>query len=157
MPLSYIGIGSNLGDSAAIVVSALACLGELGEVRARSSLYRTRPWGRLDQPTFVNAVALLDTRESPHGLLAALQALESCLGRTPGERYGPRVIDLDILTYDALVVATADLQIPHPRLSERAFVLVPLAEIDGDYAPLRDALARNELASVERLETGLAG
>lgn len=137
---AYVGIGSNLGDPEANVRDAIAALGELGAVERTSSLYRTKAWGKTDQPDFVNAVALLETGMSPRALLTALKAIETSLGRVPSERWGPRAIDLDILTFDDLRIEEEGLSIPHPRMAERAFVLVPLAEIDGSFATMRDRL-----------------
>jgi len=148
---AYVAVGANLGDPAANVGRALDLLGELGTVAARSSLYRTKPWGKEDQPWFVNAVALLETALEPPALLERLRALERRLGRVPGERWGPRIIDLDLLAYDDMESADETLRLPHPHLSERAFVLVPLAEIDERYAVLRDRLEARELAGVVRL------
>jgi 2-amino-4-hydroxy-6-hydroxymethyldihydropteridine diphosphokinase len=149
---AFVGLGSNLGDSVAQIERALLALGDLGMVSRASSLYRTKPWGKLDQPDFINAVALLETAYSPRELLERLKALEVRLGRVQGERWGPRSIDLDLLAYDDLIVDAPDLQVPHPRLRERAFVLIPLAEIDSRYERFRDALDRSELAAVERLD-----
>jgi 2-amino-4-hydroxy-6-hydroxymethyldihydropteridine diphosphokinase len=152
-----IGLGANLGDAAATVTRALRELERLGVLLRRSALYRTRPWGKADQPDFVNAAALLETALSPRELLVALQAIEAALGRVAGERWGPRAIDLDLLVYDDASVDEPGLRVPHPHLRERAFVLVPLAEIDPAYAPLRDALPPGERAGVERLEdSGIA-
>lgn len=148
---AYIAVGGNLGDAAATVVRAVVSLDELGKVTKASSLYETKAWGKTDQPDFVNAVALLETDLDPRALLAALKAMETRLGRVPGERWGPRAIDLDILTYDDELVENADLTIPHARMAERAFVLVPLAEIDERYAPLRDAL-RVPAGEITKLE-----
>jgi 2-amino-4-hydroxy-6-hydroxymethyldihydropteridine diphosphokinase len=148
---AYVGIGSNLGAPAGNVRRAIEALSELGRVTRRSSLYRTKPWGKPDQPDFVNAVVLLETSLGTHALLAGLKALERRLGRRDGERWGPRAIDLDLLTYDDLVLAHAGLRVPHPHLFERAFVLVPLAEIDARYAAARDALGSGELAGVRIL------
>ena len=148
---AYVGVGANLGDPAANGGRALDLLGELGTVAARSSLYRTKPWGKEDQPWFVNAVALLETALEPPALLERLRALERRLGRVPGERWGPRIIDLDLLAYDDMESGDETLRLPHPHLSERAFVLVPLAEIDERYAVLRDRLEARELAGVVRL------
>ncbi|HXF33613.1 MAG TPA: 2-amino-4-hydroxy-6-hydroxymethyldihydropteridine diphosphokinase [Candidatus Acidoferrales bacterium] len=145
---AYIGLGSNQGDPAGNVESAIGRLAGLGAVARRSRLYRTAPWGVTDQPEFVNAVAALDTDMDPRALLAALKEIETDLGRTPTYRWGPRVIDLDILTYGAERLDEPDLIVPHPRLRERAFVLVPLAEIDPAYAALRDALPERELRDV---------
>ncbi len=150
MALAYVGIGSNLGDPAARVRDAIAALASIGSVRARSSLYRSVPWGRTDQPAFINAVVRLETGLAPAALLDELKAIEARLGRTPGERWGPRVIDLDILTYDDERVESAALRVPHPHLYERAFVLVPLAEIDDAYRPARDALQASSLEGVTR-------
>ncbi len=148
---AYVGVGANLGEPAANVGRALDLLAELGTVAARSSLYRTKPWGKEDQPWFVNAVALLETALEPAALLERLRALERRLGRVPGERWGPRIIDLDLLAYDDMEAGDETLRLPHPHLSERAFVLVPLAEIDERYASLRDRLEARELAGVVRL------
>jgi 2-amino-4-hydroxy-6-hydroxymethyldihydropteridine diphosphokinase len=148
---AYVSLGANLGDAAATVATALDALGLIGRVVRRSSLYRTLPWGNLDQPDFVNAVALLETDAAPRELLAWLQALETRLGREPGERWGPRALDLDVLTYDDAAVDEPGLRIPHPHLSERAFVLIPLAEIDSAYEALRDALSPDERAGVKTI------
>ena len=140
MALARIGVGSNVGDAAANVHTAIDRLATLGVVTARSSLYRTKAWGVTEQPDFYNAAALLETLLVPHDLLRALKKLEGELGRVETFRWGPRVIDFDILAYDDLVLDDADLTIPHARLRERAFALAPLAEIDRSFAPLLDAL-----------------
>lgn len=98
-------------------------------VTARSSLYATPPWGVEDQPDFVNACALVETDLAPLDLLAACKDLEVALGRVPGARWGPRLIDIDVLWMDGVVLESERLTLPHPRMTERAFVLVPLAEI----------------------------
>ena len=149
---AYIGIGANLGDRLRNVEVAVARLADLGSIVRRSSYYRTQPWGKSDQPWYLNAVALVETSLSPPQLLGRLQAIEEDLGRERSERWGPRAIDLDILLYDDAKFASAELSIPHPRLHERAFVLVPLSEIDDRYAPLRDKLSASELAGVVRVE-----
>jgi 2-amino-4-hydroxy-6-hydroxymethyldihydropteridine diphosphokinase len=148
---AYVGIGANIGDASWNVRRALAALRDLGTLVRRSSLYRTQPWGRTDQAPFVNAVALLETTYDPHALLAAFKAIEVRLGRIAGERWGPRAIDLDLLTYDDRTLDEPGLRLPHPSMGDRAFVLVPLAEIDASYEPLRDALADSALHGVERL------
>jgi len=150
--LAYVGIGTNAGDRGENVSRALCGLRGLGTLLARSSTYRTAPWGRLDQPEFFNAVVSLETELSPHDLLDALHAIERRLGRTAGKRWGPRVIDLDLLLYDDLTIADERLRVPHERLAERAFVLVPLAELDHRFAAMRDALPPPELAGVIRVE-----
>jgi 2-amino-4-hydroxy-6-hydroxymethyldihydropteridine diphosphokinase len=152
MPVAAIGIGSNSGDAAANVRRAFERLAETGTVLARSSLYHTAPWGVTAQPPFVNAAALVDTELEPHALLAVLQRIEAEAGRVTTFRWGPRVLDLDILAYDGARMADAELTIPHPRLNERAFALVPLAEIDPRYAALRDALPPGERAGVVELQ-----
>jgi len=149
MARAGIGIGSNLGDSAGNVRNAIDALSELGAVAARSRLYRTKPWGRGDQPDFCNAAAVIETDLSPRELLTRLKALEQRLGRTPSERWGPRIIDLDILFFGDVRLDEPGLQIPHPRLLERAFALVPLAEIDERFAAAAEALPPAERASVE--------
>ncbi len=148
---AYIGVGANAGEAETAVERGIAALSGVGVVVRRSSLYRTRPWGGVEQPDFVNAVALLETSLEPRALLAALKELEARLGRVPGERWGPRAIDLDVLAYDDVRVDEPDLSIPHPHLRERAFVLVPLAEIDEDFVAARDALPNEELGGVRRL------
>lgn len=148
MPLARIGLGANLGDAAAHVERALGALGALGSVRARSKLYRSVPWGVVDQAPFVNAAALLDTALTPRELLRELKRLENELGRTATFRWGPRTIDLDILAYDDLALREADLVIPHERLFERAFALVPLAEIDPSFEAARARLTEAQLAEV---------
>ena len=152
MAAAHVGIGSNVGDARVNVESAIEALGALGTVRARSSLYRTQPWGNTDQPAFVNAVVSLETALGPHELLAAFKALERTFGRDQeSERWGPRTLDLDILTYDDVELDEPHLTIPHRHLHERAFVLVPLAEIDDRYADSREALSEADLAGVVKL------
>lgn len=154
MALAAIGLGSNLGDPRANVERAIVALGGLGTLTARSSLYGSAPWGVADQPAFVNAAVLLETALSPAALLAELKRLEAELGRTPTYRWGPRVLDLDILTYGDLRIAEPDLVVPHPRLAERAFALAPLAEIDPAYRTDLERLSPAARAEVWRLEGG---
>ena len=149
MARAGIGVGSNLGDPAANVRAGIDALAEAGTIVARSRLYRTKPWGRTGQPDFFNAAAIVETDLSPRELLNRMKDLERRLGRTQTERWGPRVIDFDILFYDELRVDEPGLQIPHPRLQERAFALVPLAEIDERYAADAAKLPAAERASVE--------
>lgn len=133
--LAYIGIGSNLDDPEKQVRAALDALKRLPRstfVQA-SRLYRTAPWGKADQPAFVNAAAAISTELSPHELLDALLAIERAHGRVrDGERWGPRVIDLDILVYGDARIDEPGLRVPHPHLAERAFALLPLADLDPD-------------------------
>jgi 2-amino-4-hydroxy-6-hydroxymethyldihydropteridine diphosphokinase len=126
----YIALGSNIGDRAANLRRALQELAGLGTVAQVSSFYDTAPVGYDDQPRFLNAVCSLQTELAPGDLLIALKRIEGRLGRTAAAvRNGPRVIDLDILLYEGVTVKTPVLEVPHPRLHERAFVLRPLAEI----------------------------
>ena len=137
MITAYIGLGSNLDEPGAQVERALCELDALPLTRlvARSRLYRTAPWGGIAQPDFINAVARLETGLDAQALMRALLTIERRAGRRrDGERNGPRVLDLDLLLYGDQRIADADLQVPHPRLHERAFVLVPLAEIAPDLA-----------------------
>jgi 2-amino-4-hydroxy-6-hydroxymethyldihydropteridine diphosphokinase len=132
---AYVGVGSNLRDPRAQVVRALDALGRVPATRlvARSPLYHTPPFGDVVQPAFVNAAAGLLTQLTPEELLAALRALEKELGREPPrERWGPRVIDLDLLVVGAERRATEALRLPHPGIADRDFVLYPLADIAPD-------------------------
>ena len=129
----YLGLGANLGDREDTLRAALAGIERAGTVEAVSSLYETAPVGGPEQPMFYNAACLWETELPPAEALSFLKGLERELGRRPGgERFGPREIDLDILLYDERVVDEPGLAVPHPRLAERAFVLVPLAEIAPD-------------------------
>ena len=131
---AYVGLGSNLDDPAAQLRRAFDDLEALDGVQAlrRSRLFRTPPWGRIDQPEFVNAVAELDTTLSPHALLHALQAVEMRFGRARREHWGPRVLDLDLLLHGDARIDEPHLRLPHPHLHQRAFVLVPLADLAPD-------------------------
>jgi 2-amino-4-hydroxy-6-hydroxymethyldihydropteridine diphosphokinase len=151
MALARIGIGSNVGDAVASVRSACDRLARLGIVLARSSLYASKAWGVTNQPDFVNAAVLLDTALEPYPLLHALKSLEAELGRVATYRWGPRAIDLDILAYDDLVLVEPELTIPHARLRERAFALIPLAEIDVTFLPLLEKLDVASRRDVERI------
>ena len=125
----FIALGTNIGDRLANLQAALMAFPPAIEVESKSAIYETEPWGYADQPAFLNMVVRAETDLSPADLLRYLKSQELSLGRTPSFRNGPRLIDLDILFYDDLVIDTPPLVIPHPRLHERAFVLVPLAEI----------------------------
>ena len=126
---AYLGLGSNLGDREVNLREALSLLGRGESLTALSSVYETEPWGYTSQPPFLNLVCALETNLSPHGLLELAHGVERELGRAPTFRYGPRSMDVDILLYGNEVIQTPDLQVPHPLISQRAFVLVPLAEI----------------------------
>ena len=133
---AYIGLGGNLGDVSAVLANAFAALDALPQTRllARSSIYRSPAWGITDQPAFLNAVAALDTALEPAALLAELLRIERAAGRERvGEiRWGPRTLDLDLLLYADAVIDQPGLRVPHPHLHDRAFVLLPLAEIASD-------------------------
>jgi 2-amino-4-hydroxy-6-hydroxymethyldihydropteridine diphosphokinase len=126
-----LGLGGNIGDVAGAFLQALGRLADapgVGRLRA-SSVYRTPPWGKVDQPDFLNMAALVETTLPPRALLALCLDIERDLGRRRLERWGPRTLDLDLLTYGEATIGEPDLEIPHPRLTERAFVLAPLAEV----------------------------
>lgn len=135
MSSAYIGVGSNVGERASFCRRAVAALGEVPGTRVEkvSSLYETTPLGGPPQRSFVNLVARVSTDLTPRELLDTCKAIEARLGREPSEmRWGPRVIDLDVLLYDDEKVNEPDLEIPHPRIAQRRFVMVPLLEVDPD-------------------------
>ena len=126
-----LGLGGNLGDPVAAFAAALARLHAHAAVqmKAASSVWRTAPWGKLDQPEFRNMAVLIETSLSADDLLALCLEIERESGRERRERWGPRTLDIDILTYGGQLIDRPGLQVPHPRIAERAFVLAPLAEI----------------------------
>ncbi len=127
--LVYLGLGSNLGDRDALLRAAVERLASAVRVTRVSSIWDTAPLLVTDQPRFHNAVVEGLTRLDPFALLSAIKRIERALGRTPGPRYGPRPVDIDILLYDNLTLDTPELTIPHAQLASRAFALAPLAEI----------------------------
>ena len=131
---AILGLGGNIGDPRATMAAALQLLDADADisVTAVSSLYSTPPWGITDQPDFLNAVAIVETRLEPRVLLRRCLDVEQELHRVRDKRWGPRSVDLDILTYDDLEVSEPGLEIPHPRMMDRAFVLVPLLELTPD-------------------------
>jgi 2-amino-4-hydroxy-6-hydroxymethyldihydropteridine diphosphokinase len=143
MPTAYIGMGSNLpgetGSPEATLVAAASRIESLGSVVARSSLYSTEPVGWADQPRFLNAVIALETELDPRALLDGLLRIEKEFGRdrSSGVRNGPRTLDLDILVFGDEHINEPGLEIPHPRMAERAFVMTPLAEIASKHQTLR--------------------
>ncbi len=159
MTEAWLALGGNVGDSRAVLDRAVQLLCDGPDVRliARSSDYRTPPWGKTDQAPFVNLCIAVDTTLSPQALLAHAQAIERVLGRDRSreQRWGPRTADIDIIAYDDVTLTEGDLILPHPRLFERAFVLVPLSEIAGDRAiggrGIRVAAETIEKAGIERL------
>ncbi len=156
---ALLALGGNVGNVRSTFDRAVAMLGDGAAVRlmARSSDYRTPPWGVTDQPAFVNAVIAVATSLTPHELFARAIAVERALGRDRRNerRWGPRSVDIDLLAYDDLTLNDADLTLPHPRLFERAFVLVPLAEIAPDRViagfRMGDALKRIDASGIEKL------
>tara|TARA_R110000803_G_scaffold66587_3_gene128119 strand:+ start:1758 stop:2294 length:537 start_codon:yes stop_codon:yes gene_type:complete len=134
MAEAALGLGSNLGDRAGHLAAALRAIDAQPDCSlvSVSSAYRTQPWGKTDQGEFLNLCAIIETRLTPLDLLGAVKGIEQALGRTAGERWGPREIDIDILMMDGLVLEDETLTLPHPRMAERLFVLVPLAEIAPD-------------------------
>jgi 2-amino-4-hydroxy-6-hydroxymethyldihydropteridine diphosphokinase len=128
----YLSLGSNLGDRLANLHTAVIDLAPKVQSVAHSSIYESEPWGYSDQPAFLNQIIKADTALDPIDLLAFLKEIEVSMGRQETFRFGPRLIDLDILFYDDLVLDTPKLTVPHPRITERAFVLIPLAEIAPD-------------------------
>ena len=156
---ALLALGGNVGDARATLDRAVAlmCDGAAVRLTARSSDYSTPPWGVEDQAPFVNLCLAVATELSPHALLARALAVERALGRDRAheQRWGPRPVDIDILAYDDLRLDESGLTLPHPRLFERAFVLVPLAEIAPERViagvRVRDALARVDTGGIERL------
>jgi 2-amino-4-hydroxy-6-hydroxymethyldihydropteridine diphosphokinase len=159
MAEALIALGGNVGDVRTTFDKAIACLCRDEAVRlvARSSDYRTPPWGMTEQPPFVNAAIAVATSLSPRDLLKRTMDCERQLGldRASKQHWGPRNIDIDILAYDDLVLTDEDLALPHPRMLERAFVLVPLAEMAPDRLivgiKVKDALARLDVSGIEKL------
>jgi 2-amino-4-hydroxy-6-hydroxymethyldihydropteridine diphosphokinase len=151
--LSILGLGGNIGDSRKLIATAIAQLATNPEitVEAVSPLYLTPPWGKVDQPAFLNAAARIDTTLSPRALLEAVLDVERQLGRQRLERWGPRRIDIDILLYGDADMDEPGLHIPHPRLTERAFALVPLADV------MPDAVIDGRMVGVWVAESDRAG
>ena len=153
MSTAFVGLGANLGDRAGTLRWALERLDSIGKVLAVSPIYETDPLDYLDQPPFLNAVAKVTTRLRPGSVLASLLAIELDGGRKRLIRHGPRTLDLDLLLYDDLVMETPDLTLPHPRMHQRAFVLVPLTDlapnlaVPGTGATVTELLGRLESLS----------
>ncbi len=153
MPRAYLGLGTNLGDRESNLRTALRALSGLGEIAAVSSVYLSEPVGYRDQPRFWNLVVELRTALGPEEVLDAARRIEAGLGRTRPFPNAPRVIDIDLLLYDDRVLETPELEIPHPRMLERGFVLRPLAEIaPGLRHPRTGERIADHLARAERLE-----
>jgi 2-amino-4-hydroxy-6-hydroxymethyldihydropteridine diphosphokinase len=159
MAQALVALGGNVGDVRDTLARAIAalCDGKTVRLLARSSDYRTPPWGVSDQPPFVNLCIAVETELAPQALLERAQAVERQFGRRRERerRWGPRPLDIDLIAYDDIALATPGLTLPHPRWSERAFVLVPLMEIAPDRLiagrRVRDALAQVDASGIEKL------
>jgi 2-amino-4-hydroxy-6-hydroxymethyldihydropteridine diphosphokinase len=152
----YLALGSNLGNRLANLKQAVTALSPQMEVKAKSHVYETPPWGYEDQPRFLNQVIKATTYLEPEPLLKHIKRLEVTLGRKASFQNGPRLIDIDILFYDDLILNTASLIIPHPRLHERGFVLLPLMDIDPDLVhpanqkSVRGMVALSDVGGIEK-------
>jgi 2-amino-4-hydroxy-6-hydroxymethyldihydropteridine diphosphokinase len=155
MTQAVLGLGGNLGDRRAFLAKAVAAISARRGITlmAVSALYETAPWGKTDQPAFYNAAVKIDTHLAPRGLLDAILAIEAGLGRRREERWGPRVVDIDILLYGAAEIDEPGLRVPHPRLAERAFALKPLLDVAPE-AKLFDRPARDCLDRLD--QTGIS-
>lgn len=133
--LAYIGVGSNLGEPAQNIEKAKTLLASASGITfiRSSSIYETEPWGVKDQPKFANAVWVIETSLKPIDLFLALKEIENTMGRKKILRYGPRIIDLDILFYDKIIYQDTNITIPHPKIQDRSFVLFPLSELAGEF------------------------
>jgi GTP cyclohydrolase-4 len=150
----YLGLGANLGNRQANLARALKLLGERLRVEQVSPIYETQPVGYAEQPPFLNAVCRAQTELGPLQLLSLVKGIEASLGRVPSFPNAPRPIDLDIIIYGDLIMETPDLTIPHPRLEERAFVLIPLLEVAPD---LRHPVSGEHIKDLAARVGGLEG
>lgn len=154
----YIALGSNLGNRLANLKNAVSNLAPQLTIKKRSPVYETPPWGYTEQPAFLNQVIKAETYQEPQPLLGHLKRLESALGREANFQNGPRLIDLDILFYDDLILDSPPLVIPHPRLHQRAFVLVPLNDVAPNFfhpllgRQIHDLLSEVDPTEIKRYE-----
>ncbi len=154
----YLALGSNIGNRAQNLKEAIAALSPQMEVKARSAVYETPPWGFEDQEKFLNQAVRVETYLKPEQLIKHLKRLEVALGRTETFQNGPRLIDIDILFYDDLVLYSPALTIPHPHLHERGFVLVPLMDIASDFVhpvkkkSIRELALFADVSGIRKLE-----
>ena len=162
--IAYLCLGSNLGDRAGTMAKAVGLIARAGlKIIARSSLYETPPWGPVPQGPYLNMVVAVETELSARELLNMLLGVEHAFGRdrTREVRFGPRTIDIDILLFGEEVIAEPDLEIPHPRMMQRAFALIPLAELAPDLkvqgVPIREALEALDRSGIVRVEPQPAG
>ena len=147
---AYLGLGSNLGDREKHLRKGLQFLSQSVQLVRFSSMYETEPWGDTEQPRFLNLVCEASVEMSPYRLLEAAKKVEQSVGRKPTFRHGPRVLDIDLLFYGDQVVTTSELTIPHPRIPERAFVLIPLVEIASAF--MHPVLRQTVTELLERVE-----
>ena len=163
MVRAYLGLGSNMGDKRQMLVEALSQLDAAPGLRvlARSGFYRTPPWGETEQDWFLNAAAAVETSLSPQDLLATCLGVEQQLGRVRDRKWGPRLIDIDVLDYGGQTVADPELVLPHRYALQRAFVLMPLAELAPDLTiggvRVREALAELDRSGIVREPGSVAG
>ena len=152
----YLVLGSNMGNRLSNLKAAVLNLTPQMTVKQKSAIYETPPWGFIEQDAFLNQVVKVTTYLEPEPLLRHLKRMETALGRVPNFQNGPRVIDIDILFFDKMIINTPPLVVPHPRLHERAFVLVPLAEIEPDFVhPILQRPINKILEDVDRSEIKL--
>lgn len=157
MTTAVLGLGGNIGDPRSRMAAAIGRLADNPAIRveAVSALYKTPPWGKTDQPAFLNAAIRIETGLTPRALLETILDVERRLGRDRGERWGPRTVDIDILLYGAQAIDEPGLHVPHPRLHERAFALAPLADVmaEASFGGLSAAewLARADKAGIARV------
>jgi 2-amino-4-hydroxy-6-hydroxymethyldihydropteridine diphosphokinase len=159
MPEALVALGGNMGDVRDTLDRAIArfCDGKAVQLVARSADYLTPPWGVTNQPEFINCAIAVSTALTPQALLNRAHVVEAAFGRDRAKetRWGPRVLDIDLIVYDDVTLATPELTLPHPRLLERAFVLLPLADIAPDRViagrRIRDALAKVGAAGIVKL------
>lgn len=155
--MAYLGLGSNLGDRRAHLAYAVAGLREAGRVTGASGVYETEPMGYVDQPAFLNAVVRLETDLDPAALMQRVQGIERDRGRIRTFRNGPRTLDIDLLLYGSAVVDEAHLTIPHPRMSERPFVIVPLLELEPEVTDPRTGAPFTEPGSDHEMRRVMSG
>ncbi len=156
--IAYLALGTNMGNRLSNLKAAIGNLSPQMSVKKKSNIYETPPWGFIDQSAFLNQVVKVETYLQPEALLAHLKRLETALGRVPNFQNGPRLIDIDILFFDDQVIDTPPLVIPHPRLHERAFVLVPLSDVAPDFVhPILQRSIIELLDDVDRSEIKLVG
>lgn len=154
----YLALGSNLGNRAANLKEAISSLTPQMEVKAKSNVYETPPWGFADQQMFLNQVLRVETYLKPEPLLKHLKRLEIALGRKASFKNGPRMIDMDILFYDDLVLESSALVIPHPHVHERGFVLVPMMDIAPDFVhpvkkkSIRELVVFSDVSAIRKFE-----